>query len=183
MRAPDEPPLRALPHTRVEQINSYYCGPATAHMIIEAHAPARSPGQPALGERMTGPDGTNRYTMRSALHAYLGRDYRVRTLNEGEPLTEEQADQLFADVRASVDSGFGAALAVLIPAGGPRPYWIPPADRVIDHWLAVFGYDASGRSLLVADPAAWALNGLARGIGSHWIALSDICGYTKTYVH
>jgi hypothetical protein len=179
----DRRSVLVLPHARIAQVNDHFCGPATAQMLVRSRIGA-GPGQADLGERMAGPAGTDRTAMRDTLTAELGREYTVRTLAEGEPLTQAQRAQLFTDVRAAADAGYGIALCVLTQDGGPRPSWFPdrPGDP-IDHWLAVFGYDVPGERILVADPAVWGLDGLPPGTGSHWIAVADLARYTKVYVY
>jgi hypothetical protein len=173
--------VTVLAHARVEQANSYFCGPATVHMIIAARL-GSAPAQPALATA-TSADGTSRHGIRAALDAHLDRGYRVRALNEGGPLSGEQRKTLLADARGAIDAGFGIAIGVLASHGGPRPAWFPDPrpDEPIDHWVAAFGHD--GERLLVTDPAPWGLTGLRGGAESHWISVADLARYTKTYVH
>jgi hypothetical protein len=168
----------------VRQANEYFCGPATVQMIIAARIGPSAPGQHGLAAATTAEDGTNRHGIKAALDAHLDHGYRIREVNEGDPLRPEQRDLLFADARRAIDRGFGIAISVLARHGGPRPRWFPEPDpeKPIDHWIAVFGYDRTGERLLLTDPAPWGLTGLAPGTASHWIDLADLARYTKTYV-
>ena len=181
--------VKMIAHGYVGQDRSNWCGPATARMILAAKiGVSRTPSQAALAaDNMVNDDGgTDRYEMAATLTKHLDSgSYAVQSLNDGRPLTAAQRTLMFNRIQTNVYTEFGVAINVLVKRNTPRPSWFPraAANPEIDHWMAVLGYDTINNQIAVVDPASWGRNGLPADKDYHWIKITDIAQYTKSYVY
>ena len=137
---------------QTSQSESYYCGPATASMII---ADKRStPGQYALATALgtTSSEGTPwrknaAYPMATVLNKYLYTDWYIPY-----PAVSNDSTRLTNCVVYSIDSGYGIAANVYEPVGGTYRLEGHPSDRNIEHWVAIDGYSSSGSTIHYAEP-------------------------------
>jgi len=140
--------------TQQAQVRSYWCGPATLAMLVQADDASIS--QTTAAKRLhTTSNGTNWYSgagsypMEAALERYSGDfDYTPQNL----PYTPSKADtaafkgRLMTDV--AVDRHGIAGNAVEVRNG---PHLDGHPNRTIYHWVAVRGYDDDGDTTRYAD--------------------------------
>jgi hypothetical protein len=153
----------------VRQAKSYWCGPATAHMVLSARMGSGAPSQWKLRGMADNNGGTDRWEMRAALNKHLKtRWYEVKTNKNG----------LHKDVVYDVNRKYAVAAGILVRQGGPRPPGYP-SNQTIDHWVAVIGY--SGDRILIADPVA-GRPGFTKVKKTYWVPISSFKKYLKVYV-
>ncbi|MFE7747420.1 C39 family peptidase, partial [Nocardia sp. NPDC057455] len=108
--------ITILPHTYSTQETGYYCGPASAQIVLDALGIAATEGDLAA-EMLTDHDGTDWIgQVTAALRRRSGRDYRTREI-PNDPPTVEQRDQLWRDVVDSIDAGAGLVVNIVAPPG------------------------------------------------------------------
>ncbi len=140
--------------TQKAQTRSYWCGPATLAMLVQADDASIS--QTTAASRLkTTSNGTNWYSgggtypMEKALERYSGDfDYTAQNL----PYTPSKADvttfkgRLMTDIAVNRHGIAGNAVEV---RNGPHLNGHP--NRTIYHWVAVRGYDDDGDTTRYAD--------------------------------
>jgi Peptidase_C39 like family len=138
---------------QTSQIAGHYCGPATASMIID-EVLNYTPGQDWLAQAL----GTNTsegtpwrkyltHPMRNVLNNYLNTSWYVAydaSTNDSSKLTNA--------VVLGIDSGYGIAANAYEPKGGSYRLKGHPADRAIEHWVAIDGYSNGGSTIHYAEP-------------------------------
>ena len=154
----------------VQQKESYWCGPATAPMVLSARMGANTPSQAELSGIAENDGGTYRTEMRDTLNSRLGTSwYEIKTDKSG----------FYNDVKYDVSRGYVLAVGILIKPGGPRPPGYPSTD--LDHWVAVAGYDSVASNILVYDPVA-GRPGFGDVPKAYWVPVSEFTKYLKVYV-
>ncbi|MCM3662633.1 C39 family peptidase [Georgenia satyanarayanai] len=142
------PTLRLLTVTHQVQSTKYYCGPATASMIVrfkgKTHSQATLAGSSYLQTDSRGatPWASNR--MAPTLNNVLGIS-RYKAV--GAPSLSTLKGAFVNSVNASYPLAVGTVEHV-----GER-YNQHPTDRLIGHWIVGRGFDGGGNTLLFADPA------------------------------
>lgn len=164
--APEPAASKMLEYDYQAQINFYYCGPAAVRNALSATGIERTQNE------LAGPLGTDQFGTDSAadttrvLNAQVeGAPYQTRMISGGSA-TSAQMDQLQADVVTAITDGRGVVVNVAGSATDTAGGWHSFPGG---HYIAVVGYDDSGRLVKVADSA----NAAA---GSYWmttIALAD----------
>lgn len=143
----------------VQQINNYYCGPATLVTMLKAVDVSRTQSQAAsmLGTTTAGTDWYNgtTYPMASAMNSVVpsGVTYYAQALNTSP--TSAQKTTFRTRLVADVNDQFGIAGNAWEVVGGPRLVG-HPTNREIFHWIPIRGYSSSGGSTHYVDPAAGA---------------------------
>lgn len=147
------------PRDQVHQDTFYNCGPASVQTILRA-ASGEYVTEAVLGRELgthqSGTDYIGQFV--PVLNARLpGGAWRYRSM-PNDPPTAAQRDQLWADITASIDAGFGVVANIVAPPSNyPRavaPSTVSPAYRggTVYHYIAVMGYsDAGGRRYWIAD--------------------------------
>lgn len=146
----------------VAQTRYWDCGPASAQIVLQAAGINKS--EQWLIDRIgTTEAGTNHTGLITPVLNELlpGSDYKVVWLTK-DPPTKAQVDQLFADVRKSIDGNRGCIFNFVSPPWNrPKPSYksdTPLAyngTNTIFHYLGGLGYavdDAGGRHIWLADP-------------------------------
>ncbi|SFQ43046.1 Peptidase_C39 like family protein [Amycolatopsis arida] len=152
----------------VRQATSYWCGPATAHIVLSARM-SKPPTQHQLKGMAENDGGTHRTEMRAALNKHLNTGwYEIKTAKSG----------FHNDVVYDVKRGYAVAAGILVRPGGPRPPGYP-SNQTVDHWVAVIGYD--GDRILVADPVS-GRPGFGNVPKKYWVSASSFTRYLKVYV-
>lgn len=139
--------------TQVTQSNHYYCGPATAKMIIDDAISgtvsqgtcARSLGTTSAG---TAWRSNGSYPMRNTLNSLIGTNFYA-AYSAG----TNDVSKLTGKVTSTINSDWGIAANIYSPAYGT--YRLPgyPANKTIEHWIAIDGYYDRGNTIHYADPA------------------------------
>lgn len=149
------------------QIKSYYCGPATAHMILKAMGITKTQtvlaGSNYLDTETYGEtpwyitDGSSpsQFVMATTLNAIQSYKYYTPSpLGQAgsNPLTVTQCKSY---VMSATSNGYGIALCGQSKANINDPSHLPgyPTNRNIGHWLACRGYYGSGNYIWLVDPA------------------------------
>ncbi|AXQ64406.1 endolysin [Gordonia phage Neville] len=109
-------------------------------------------------EMKTTTNGTNHIgLLAAALHKHLGVLYAT-VLIGGADATKKQQDKLWADIKASVDGGYGVAMNWIAPVGGyPKGQLGSPNPRYgggdVYHYVAAMGYaeENGKRYVFIAD--------------------------------
>lgn len=148
------------PRDHVKQDTHYNCGPASAQTIILAatgDAVPESTLAEKLGTHKGGTDSIDQFP--DVLNHYLPEaTYAYRNMGD-DPPTADQKTQLWRDIVASIDAGFGVVANIVAPPRNyPRavaPSTISPAYRGgwVYHYFCVMGYagEGSSRRVWVAD--------------------------------
>lgn len=141
---------KTLKYTFERQPNYYYCGPTATKVALSCRnlAPSLDTIAKSLGTTTNGTDSS--LNVVATLNAFLGAAIYTPTFIGGNDATVAQRDQLRADLKQSIDGGYGVVANVVGPIypndGGSYSY---PGG----HYVAVVGYDDSD-NVLVADVAA-----------------------------
>lgn len=149
------------PRSIVPQERSWDCGPATAQIILAALG-VQKDEQWLINQIGTNENGTNHAGLISpVLNSLLpGSGYKVVWLSK-DPPSKAQVEQLWADVKRSIDANRGVVLNFEAP-----PNNFPRATRgdtspeyrggnTIYHYVAGMGYaddGPGGRHIWIADP-------------------------------
>lgn len=147
------------PRTHVKQDTYYNCGPASSQTIILA-ATGEVVDEGVLGRELgTTVNGTDYIGQFPAvLNRHMeGAGYRHRDM-PNDPPTGAQKEQLWADLTASIDAGYGVVANIVAPPSNyPKAVWpstINPAyaGGTVYHYIALLGYSDEGqRKVWVAD--------------------------------
>lgn len=145
--------------TQVAQEVDWWCGPATAYMVIDQLASdgriddTRSVNGSDLSQSTLaasdytdadGGGGTYRDSMKKALNSWTGTNYY-------DVLSNPSPRDFKAALTENIDRGQSFAVAALESAGGPH-YNGHPYSMTVDHWVAAKGYDYHGKVTEFADP-------------------------------
>ncbi|QAT39770.1 C39 family peptidase [Clostridium sp. JN-9] len=130
------------------QINSYYCGPATAVEILGSKGVyiSQNTAASSLGTTTNGTDWYNGsiYPMQATLNSYEN-GYWYITYG-----TNIDASTFQNDVVYDIDNGYGVAGDAWEVPGGPHLVG-HPTNRTIFHWFAIDGYSNYGSTTHYAD--------------------------------
>ncbi|MFD8102927.1 C39 family peptidase [Nocardia fluminea] len=147
------------PRTQVIQDTEFNCGPASAQTVILANT-GDLILESVLGTEMgTDHEGTDHVGLIApVLNRYLpGADYRVSQM-PNDPALPQQAQKLWADVKHSIDGGYGVVANIVAPPGnyprGVRGSTSPEyGGGTVWHYIAIMGYAEGGgpRAFWVAD--------------------------------
>lgn len=134
------------------QIKNYYCGPATASMIIMDKNGA-TPGQDNLAKSLgTTTSGTawrasGKYPMKEVLNSSIkNASYQVYAADG-----KVNSSSLSNKVIASIDRGYGVA-ANIVQVKGSSYKLVDHPDQDLQHWIAIDGYSNSGSTIHYAEP-------------------------------
>lgn len=157
---------KILPYSRdqVIQDTGYFCGPASCQTVIRA-ATGKLIDESALAVELgTTTEGTSRIDrMPPVLNRYIpGAMYEYRVM-PNDPPTPTQAKQLWDDIVASADAGYGVIANIVAPPDNyPRGVngSISPAysGGTVFHYIAIMGTgeDENGAPCVwVADSGFW----------------------------
>ena len=161
----------------VAQQRPWDCGPASAQIILQACG-INVDEQTLIDKIGTNINGTNHAGLITpVLNDYLpGSGFQVVWLSK-EPVSQNQIETLWKNIKRSIDSGRGVVLNFEAPPGagpkGSRGSVAPPYPRwsTTYHYTAGMGYavDSDGsRHVWVADPACFG------GISGFWCPMEDI---------
>lgn len=138
------------------QINSYYCGPATAAMIIKARAHASYTQGSLANSLRTTTAGTAWYDG-GGRTGYPMADTINDKINENHYIpygTYVQAQTFKSDVVYDIDRDYGVAGNAWQVEGGFHLNGHP--NQTIFHWFAIDGYYNYGNDIWYVDPASGA---------------------------
>ncbi len=161
---------RNLGVTWVRQEQSYYCGPATALMILKyrgftssAYVSGVSLSQYNLAGSAYLKTNSQGYT---TTWLYADSGYTLNDMSRGlnrwaygtlsggfAPDKIDSSSELKDIVGYSIDASRPFAVSTYEAANGAH-YNSHPVSREIGHWVVVHGYNSSGATTLVADPAS-----------------------------
>lgn len=181
-----------LPYDRaiVPQETSWWCGPASTQVVLNSRGILKSERDLMLElERLEGnngwddQDGTDSIgQVATVLNKYLGGGYVVRA-RPNDPPTRAQIDELWNDIVASVNGGYGVVANIAVPRGnfprGTRGSRSPAySGNFVWHYFSVMGYyeGPDGRHVWIADSGF--------GPYGYWMSLEQLAsaiaskGYT-----
>jgi len=141
----------------VAQETGYWCGPASTQNVLACRGITVSERE--LADQMgTTESGTNYIgQVQKVLDKYLpDAKYTVVDL-PNDPATPAQREKFWADLVASIDSGYGIVMNWVSPASNP-PIAIKGSESPVGygrhtvwHYLAACGYDSAARAVWVVD--------------------------------
>ncbi|MFE3196274.1 C39 family peptidase [Nocardia sp. NPDC059240] len=153
-----------LAHQYSPQETGYWCGPASTQIVLTICG-IDVPEQQLAAEIGTDTDGTDWIgQITEVLARRSGRPYVTREI-PNDPPTPGQREQLWADIRASIDSGNGLIANIVAPPGNQPPGY--PPGQTIYHYIALVGY-RDGGDVYVADPARFG------GYEHYWLSLDQL---------
>lgn len=156
---------RVLPYDRaiVPQETGWWCGPATTQVILNSRGITVAERDLAAQlEALEGnigwddQDGTDSITqVATVLNRYLDAGYEVVRM-PNDPPSPGQVAQLWSDLVASIDGGWGVAVNIDAPVSNyPRGVKgsVSPAygGGEVLHYMSVMGYDDAERAVWIAD--------------------------------
>ncbi|MCZ7419922.1 C39 family peptidase [Verrucosispora sp. WMMA2121] len=168
--APKPPASKVLDYDHQAQINGYYCGPAAVRNALSAAGVARSQDALAsqLGTTFAGTNSAEDTTR--VLNAVVKGDPYETTMIRGGAATPAQMDQLQADVVAAVTDGRGVVVNVAGTVTDTDGRWHSFPGG---HYIAVVGYQDSGRLVKIADSAD-------ASYPSYWLSTIDLANWAAT---
>ncbi|RCG24699.1 hypothetical protein DTL70_10125 [Streptomyces diacarni] len=148
------------------QDTGYWCGPAATRIALSARTapPSQADLAAQLGTDENGTDHIGQVT--TVLNSNLGTDWYKTTEMPNDPPTQEQKDQLWADVVRGIDNNFPLVTNIVAPPGNQPPGY--PSDQTIYHYFTVIGYDDANGSVLIADPANFGGNQI------YWLSFDQL---------
>ncbi|WBB52050.1 C39 family peptidase [Verrucosispora sp. WMMD573] len=168
--APKPPASKVLKYDHQAQTNGYYCGPAAVRNALSAAGVARSQDALAsqLGTTFAGTNSAEDTTR--VLNAVVKGDPYETTMIRGGAASPAQMDQLQADVVAAITDGRGVVVNVAgsVTDNAGRWHSFPGG-----HYIAVVGYEDSGRLVKIADSAD-------ASYPSYWISTIDLANWAAT---
>ncbi|NLU78852.1 C39 family peptidase [Micromonospora sp. HNM0581] len=168
--APAPPASKILEYDHQAQTTGYYCGPAAVRNALSAASIER--GQDALATQLgTTYAGTNSAedTTR-VLNAVVDGDPYETTMIRGGAATPAQMDQLQADVVAAIADERGVVVNVAGSVTDTNGRWHSFPGG---HYVAVVGYEDSGRMVKIADSADVSYP-------SYWLSTTDLANWAAT---
>ncbi|MBX7268080.1 C39 family peptidase [Micromonospora sp. Llam7] len=168
--APKPPASKVLEYAYQAQTNGYYCGPAAVRNALSAAGVERS--QDALAAQLgTTFAGTNSAedTTRVLNAVVEGSPYET-TMIRGGAATPAQMDTLQADIVAAITDGRGVVVNVAGSVTDTDGGWHSFPGG---HYIAVVGYQDSGRLVQIADSAN-------AGYPSYWVTTIDLANWAAT---
>jgi len=151
---------RILDFNRAIVPQQYYwdCGPASTEVVLDALGKRYSEDTliRMIGTHTGGTDYVG--LIERALNRILPEAKYVSVYLPNDPPTRAQVERLWADVRQSIDRGYGCVLNWVSPVSN-RPRAVLgtrdpayPRTGVVYHYVACVGYDDAARALFIADP-------------------------------
>lgn len=147
---PDIPTLKYLNVSHQAQKNSYYCGPATASMILKWRGKSMSQSKLAGKEYLkTDDEGATRWTkkvMAPTLNGVL-KGTRYRTLQS------PSLSVLKGTFINTIGDGYPIAIDTVEYPNGAHYNNHPNRSTVIGHWIVGRGHESDAKTLKFLDPA------------------------------
>lgn len=159
---------KVLNYTRdqVRQDTYYNCGPASTQTVIRA-ATGKLVTELELARKLgTTVNGTNYIgQFPTVLNQYLPQaKYAHRDLPR-DPATPAQKEQLWRDITASINAGFGVVANIVAPPGN-YPKAVAPSTvnfryggGTVYHYISVMGYRTGDRAVWIADSGFYPYGG------------------------
>lgn len=153
--------------SRVSQINSYFCGPASAETVLQSKGINVTEQQLARDMR-THTGGTDHVGLvRDGLNKWAGQAKWSVVLTPNDPLSPQQKTAFWDNLVSSINAGWGVVVNIVAPRGNyPRvvaPSTIPFAYSGGDvyHYVPVMGYrvDDGVRKVWIADSGFYPYGG------------------------
>ncbi|HUS33225.1 MAG TPA: C39 family peptidase [Kofleriaceae bacterium] len=157
-------PWKVLEHQYQAQQTGYWCGPASTRMALSTIS-ANLPTQQMLANELpTSTNGTDHIGLVvNALNQHVGARYAA-VLMPHDPPTAQERDQLWRDIRLSIDAGHGIVANIVAPASNHPPGY---PGYTIYHYISLIGYNADTKQVYVADPARFS------GIEHYWLSFDQ----------
>jgi Peptidase_C39 like family len=168
--APAPPAKKELAYQYAVQINGWYCGPAAVRNALTTRG--LSPSQDALANQLgTTENGTNSAedTTR-VLNAVTKTSFYHTTSIPDKGVTQQQINQLRADVVRAISHGYGVVANIVGDAQDVNGNWYSFGGG---HYIAVVGYQNKGAQVKIADSA----NAYA---SSYWMPVSALAEWIGT---
>ena len=136
----------------IPQETGYWCGPASAQIVLKVRGINVSEQQLAR-ECGTTTGGTDHIRLiERVLDGRLPEANYTSVDMPNDPPTQSQKDKMWADVVQSIDAGY-AVLANLVAPPSNYPQGFSYGGGTVFHYVTFTGYDASGnRQLQLSDP-------------------------------
>lgn len=162
-----------LPYDRgiVPQEKYWDCGPASTQVVLNGRG-VRVEESVLIDRIGTTVNGTDHVGLIvPVLASYLGPGWVARWM-PNDPPSRAQADELWRDITATIDSGYGLVANIVAPPsnyprgvkGSRSPAY---SGGTVYHYIALMGYDdADGRAVWVAD-SGFAPHG-------YWVSLDQL---------
>lgn len=141
----------------VPQEKSWDCGPASTQVVLNGRSVFYS--EDDLTRRIgTDEDGTDYVGLiEPVLNGFLPEAQYSSVYIENDPPTAAQGAQLWADIRRSIDAGYGVVMNWVAPPsnyprgvkGSSSPTY---GGGTVFHYVACMGYDDEARAVFIADP-------------------------------
>jgi hypothetical protein len=146
---------KVLDHQYQAQQTSYWCGPGSTRIALST-VTANVPSQQDLANELpTTTDGTDYIGLVvDTLNRHLGARY-ASVMMPNDPPTQAQRDQLWADIKLSVDAGHGMVANIVAPPSNHPPGY---PNTTIYHYISLIGYNPDTKEVYVADPANFSGN-------------------------
>lgn len=154
------PTSRTLDVTQVAQTKSYYCGPASAYMMLEQQGLTRSQdgrGRTLSQTSLAGADylktERNQATtwrskaMASGINRWNGGSWTYAQVQSPSGATAQGA------FTSTLGANGRAIAADTVEFANQAHYNGHPTDRTIGHWIVGYGYEDSGATSFWADPS------------------------------
>jgi hypothetical protein len=137
------------------QTTPYWCGPTATEIALSARM--RPPGQSALASQLgTTTNGTDSiHQMPPVLNSNLGHAWYTYRDLPNDPPTQDQKNQLWADVTRGIDDGFPLVVNIDAPANNHPPGY---PNTEIHHYFTAIGYNPQLMQVYIADPADFSGN-------------------------
>jgi hypothetical protein len=160
------PAEKVLDHDYQVQETGYWCGPAATRIALSVRMspPNQQTLANQLGTTVNGTDWIGQITQ--VLNNRLGGQYYETTEMPNDPPTAAQRDELWRDVRFSIDADFPIVANIVAPPGNQPPGY--PANQTIYHYFAVVGYNTDKREVFIADSANFS------GNQHYWLTLDQL---------
>ena len=147
-------------HGITPQETFYWCGPASTQVVLNGLGIIKSEQDLAdeLGTTVKGTDYVG--LIADVLNKHTDGAYEA-TYVQNDPPTQDQSDELWADIKRSIDSGYGVVVNIDAPPtnyprgvkGSESPHY---GGGEVLHYFAVMGYDDGPlKSVWVADSGFW----------------------------
>jgi hypothetical protein len=157
-------PWKVLDHQYQAQQTGYWCGPAATRNVLST-VTANLPSQQTLANELpTSTNGTDHIGLVvNTLNKHLGARYG-QVLMPNDPPTPGQRDQLWRDIRLSIDAGHGIVANIVAPPSNHPPGY---PNSTIYHYIALIGYNAETKQVYVADSANFS------NINHYWLSFDQ----------
>lgn len=155
------------------QQKNYYCGPATAVMILRYEGIDVEQEEVAVDLETEDYEGTpwydDSYPMKDTLNKYLKEDIYQELSGKSEP------DVLIDSIIKTIDKGYLVAVNIVETKSTPRLEGHPKDDDIY-HWIVVCDYEDGGKVFKYMDPAASSVVSWHRGVPKiGTVSSSDLC--------